>query len=304
MLHEKNADVLALLSSASPGLLISKSHFEIAIAYLDKVLKGSSTDIVLKDVLSGDDLKAQFTSLRSQLKDLYRASDNPSSTVLDIDENKSFLLAHTFPKQYPEALALLTGKAITIELWSHSESPYTLVEKYMSGQNCDTTVFVRLKETAEKEEIPQIPTDPLIYVNQLLKPLRYSFIRNELQHIEGTSTEESDKFNIAIKHALLPSFGYVHVDPYTWFCSCFTFYEMCQESEVCRQQGKEIVGEVDNLKLSKFNILSFLANSPNFHADRLPMCKHLLAVLLGAANWEVAISEKLITIEEIQNTKN
>lgn len=301
MLHGENADVLSLLSSLGPGLLVSKSHFEVAIAYLDDVLKDASSDSVLKDTSLGDDLRERFTGLRAQLHDLDRAQTVPPSTVLDIDVNKSFLLAHTFPKQYNEALALLVGKSICLELWARSESPLALVEQYMCGQSSDAAVFVRMKEAPEKEETREIPSDPLVRINQLLEPLRYTFTRDGLEPFESTPAADSHDTDISVKHALLPTAGFVHVDPYTWFCSCCAFQASCQEGTVCRKRGLEIVREENLQEEKNYSLLRFLANSPCFHPDRLPMCKHLLAVLLAAANWEVARAEKLIEIVEIQS---
>lgn len=330
MLHGVNADVLTLFSSTSPGLLISKSHLAIAIAYLDNVLKNSSSgsleNILLKDTLLGDDLKEQFTRLRSQLNDLDKLQENndaraewpnerdqvlddstqlldreranTSKTVVDIDPHKSFLLAHAFPKQFNEALALLTDKAIYLELWRHSDSPNTLVDQYMSGQNGDSSVFVRIKETADKEEIPPISSDPLKRINQLLKPLQYTLTRKGLERVECTEKKEKES-KYSTLNSLLPTFNYVHVDPYTWYCSCSSYHEM-QENEVFKNLGPEILRNTDN----EYNVSKFLENSPCLHSDRLPMCKHLMAILLAASNFEVVKSENLITIVEIRREGN
>lgn len=281
MLHDRNAAVRAIVAAAGPGLLTIHTQLDAIDSFVARVNQ---------DPAAGSVLKAVFLRVRETLRSL----ELPPVLRLQLDKKKALLLGHTFPDAFPDALALLTTNGVYIEQWGVPEvSPEKIVEQYLSGQNDNLPVFVRVKMRVEKEEFQLPGGDLLARLDQLLRPLGYTYnaLKQELQLLENKQQTESEfSCTVRLRYSL-PRDWHAHVDPYTWFCSCSTYSKTVgPEQLIERFQAASKIIDTDKPHTP---IDCFLQRGAA-HLS-LPVCQHLLAVLLAILNWELVRAQGLIS---------
>lgn len=296
MIHNKNTSVLTILPSLGPGLLITRKRLDVLRSFLESSCKDNSSG-----------LEHQLNHAKKGFDKLGLSKDE---LVLGLDEEKSFILAHSFPEHYTGALALLTNKAIYFEIWGKTdESPKIAIDQYMSGEKEHLPVFVRVKSVEEKKK----NTDKTVEdhqcaaaeFNRLLQPLGYTYDSHTKKFTPLDDHRSTDctkiLWNITEEEGPLPRNSFVHTDPYSWFCSCSEYLKALSEQRSCLTIGREITEPVQQkLNCGKSNaIFSFLLNSHCFHPNSLAICRHLLALLLAALNWDTVCAHGLISIARV-----
>ncbi|WPK26582.1 hypothetical protein PUMCH_003940 [Australozyma saopauloensis] len=263
MLFDKNASILAILSSTGPGLFHPESSTVAILNYIKNICKEGFVD-------SDTARKLQASAeLISKIE-----SDAPSS-VLGINTEKSFLLAHAFPQLFTDALCLVTDGGIVLEYWGENLEEQA-VDDYMTARDGSFPVFVRVKlDQKGKKPI----SDPSKHLSRLLRPLGY---KCELGEVSKLEEGNSNNLSRPLSRSLLPSGLYTTTDPYYWYCSCEEFHSAIVDSVCWDHSASTLAGEYE---LSSNLVVKFLENLPCLFDEMLPMCKHLLAVLLAALNW-------------------
>lgn len=282
MLHSSNVAVFAILESAGADLLWMESK---------------ENEVSSKDADRTEKWRVPGT------EDVLIEIESPSSYRLRIDTDKSFLLAHTFPNEYPTALAILTGGGgVSFEIWGEIKDPKAAVEVYVSGEGSNLPVFPRVlakpkeggvkglrqgrgledgKKVLEGETVGCLTQEMLLAAD--LEILSSAESNNVF------STEQLGEFKVLQRPDVLSRTSHVHVDPYSWFCSCTYSPEIPYD-----RSGQRVVE--DSGSDNKSVISKFLLSSTCRHLKTLPICLHLLAVLLGILNWNTVQQSKLVEI--------
>lgn len=392
MLHHANADIHPLLSSSGAGLFINKSQVDV----INDFFKDSNERELFSSGIH-DTVEQAIVQLRMLPKEQQKLA-------LDIDKKKAFILAHTFPDHFSEALALATSNSVVLEIWDDSGDSSELIEQYMEGSNDNLGVFTRIKAKAEGKIRSNLEeADPIDTLNLLLFPLGYrldSSIEKLVEHevvtnryemqsmgdvkkseeakkseekevktnkngeeksdkheeeksdkheeeetdkneeekllkryqkfmdkteeivqktdcmLESDITEKVKETDPETKHlgpmqknpvsfketlSFLPRNKYVHVDAYSWYCSCEVYFDCVKENDYpCHRAGLELLQGMKGDEDTRNGIFSFLVASKSLHPERLPMCAHLLAMLLVILNWEVSKEHGLVECYKIR----
>lgn len=270
MLHSNNAAVFSVLASAGSGLLFSETKEVIDCA---------------EEILSTETRQALTDN--SSVKD----SDSLIHNTLQIDTNKSFLLAHTFPDDFPSALALLTSKAVLLEIWGSVEDPAAVVNLYVTGEGNGVPVFPRVSAVPTRDDVngqkqkEGLKDDYNMLSSDNLRDLgAVEPLARDIETCFGIVRNQSSQINklehleVESRLEVLSRSTHVHVDPYSWFCSC----NLDPEKRYDRS-GQKVVD--DNTNGLQNVIHLFLVTSTCRFPEKLPMCLHLLAILLAALNW-------------------
>ncbi|GEQ66827.1 hypothetical protein JCM33374_g490 [Metschnikowia sp. JCM 33374] len=326
MLHEENASILTLLPALATGLVTKTSHLDVILKFIDAEVNKSQQNTQKVD---------RLIHVKNQLED---AQIDVSEFSLDIDKPKTLLLAYTFGEIYTPALALFTGRHITIELWgSDLEGPSVdTIEKSIMGDSGCESMFIHVSDAPKVEQRQEEQNvNPFLQVRAMLAKVGILMSLSTFDLEKPDETEEDITEDIHTKSAdpkeetgntssksdhskprtsTTKSIEYSEkktgitntssifnaptknmVDPYNWFCSCSQFTKKSFTAH--NRSGTNILGMTTCSPV----MAGIFGNSKCKYPKTLPICQHLLAVLLMLFNWNVAVDAGLVHAYWVQS---
>lgn len=271
LIFQENSQILYLLPSLATGLLTKQNYVDTIYASIDRYVKGNKNE------------KNSLLKIREQIQAL---EENMHKDVVIIDEEKTVLLAYAFPLIYTPALAIATGKGIEVEVFSEETIGSSELEKiardHLTAKDGKVPVFVRVA-LKPHGKVDSVPSEPNIYLKlrQMLEQVGHE-LTLDTQEVRASLIpwvqKESEKDDHQEKCT---------VDLYNWHCSCDEFFKSFESQP--RETGQLIVrafqSEVDSGSRGDDTLLRyFLARQTSLHNSTLPICVHLLAVILAVFN--------------------
>lgn len=233
--------------------------------------------------------------LKLEIETLDRAGRLAEKEDIVVDKNKTILLTYAFGDMYTQALALATGGNIRADVVGEGVDLEKVVEDYFKGflEKKTPPVFLRVYNEALVEDIPEKETNELLELRRMLAAvgLELNLDSKKVEVVEATEKTPEKK------ERKWPGGEFVSVDPYNWFCSNEDFLEDCP-AKGPQIPIESILQHHDKNEENALLLDILLKRSPKVHADPLPICTQLLAVLLAAYNYESVPIRK----EEIKET--
>lgn len=276
LLLTENASILSLLPSLSLGLLKGVEYIETVYRYLDRHQRRAER---ANDGITA----ARLEKVKTELEALDGHGNVPfADKVIEIDQDKTVLLAYTFGSMYTEALALATGNGIRTEVFDDSrelshEEIQAISANYLCKDRGKVPVFVRM--LAEPPVIPNArqAEDPNVYL-QIRRMLEKLNLTLNLQ----TFTVETSGSPVAQQTWVQKNGPEVTVNVYNWYCSCEQFGH-----HICKTHTVDGRGVLKQICQSESPFLSnWFGHSGCNHITPLPICMHLLALVLSVHNME------------------
>lgn len=267
-IHEKNSRILTLFPSWASGLLRRRRYVDKIYDFIDS----------LEDM---DELKLEIEMLDGEGR-LTKKED------IVVDKNKTILLTYAFGDMYTQALALATGGNIRADVVGEGIDLDKVVEAYFKGKLEKETppVFLRVYNELLVEDVPEKETNELLELRRMLAGVGL------VLNLDSKKVEVAENANTPEKEREWPSGEFVSVDPYNWFCSNKDFLEDCP-AKGPHIPIENILKHYDKNEENALLLEILEMRSPKVHADPLPICTQLLAVLLAAYNYECAPIRKV-----------
>lgn len=316
MLHDENASILTLLPALASGLISKISTVDVVLNFIDQEVAKLHQNQEKAD---------RFLHVKKQLQNTQIHIDGFS---LDIDEQKSIILAYTFGELYTPALALLIGNHISIQFWGleHGVPSLQTIERCIMEPSGVDPLFIQVSNNPSIETKVDIPdVNPFLQLRAMVAKLGLLMnlstfdleqIEPRAENTDGNTCSINDEkflnmqneyFQSSIKQAnsvelnimktdqTLEPLGFqshekVFVDPSNWFCSCAEF--TMQSFEVHEKCGSEILGQVTGPLVVK----KLFQNKDSSYPNTLPICKHILAVMLMIFNWPVSKDASIVKV--------
>jgi len=267
---DDSADVCSILPSLAPGLLKKVDYIDTIYTYLDRqsARAKKTHDMVLA---------TRLRNISDQLRRL--DSDNiKEKKVICVDPDKTVLLAYTFGTMYSEALALVSGHGIRTEVFDDTKDlsdleVWALSKEYFLNRG-KTPVFVRVLEKPVVESV-EMAEDSNVYLQlrRMLEQIELTLNLTTFAVEPGTEWVQ----NVTRDH----SHAEVTVNVYNWYCSCMEFTE--QISRPHNATSQDILDKISDPVMA-----NWFGHSMCNHITPLPLCMHLLAVVLTVYNMEAA----------------
>lgn len=291
-LLDENAAIFAVLPSVSRGLLNSTNYIDVVSRFLDverRKAERARDEITTSRLAKVEQelRELQGTERFQQVLDILNAE-----RVTEIDHEKTVLLAHTFGPVYSHALALVTNGSIKAEILSNKakflpEELQEATKNYFLQSRGNVPIFIRVsKEPAIVKTAPQVK-EPNIYleIKKMLAKLKLSL---DLETFSVGLSKSSDLPEISeppkeSEAQVLSDLGpEVTVNVYNWFCSCDQFLDKlnCFHNVTGAEMAARLHSEESSI-MSRW----FASSSCN-HISPLPICMHLLAVVIAVHNIE------------------
>lgn len=272
LLHD-NANVFALLPSLAADLLRREPYVESIRRTVDKEAARLQS--------AGDLLAVQrLHSIRAQLLLL------AGPTVLTVDKNKTLLLAYAFGDIYLPALALATSNGVRFEVFR--DTTVEEIDAHLTQRPSTEPILIRvLDEPKVKPTAEHVDVNVYLQIRTMLAKVGCTLNLEtfEVEHTERSIDPAPQHEDAKEEYADSKE---EYVDLYSWYCSCGHFLD--QISTVHTKQGPElVVGVEPNI------VTNYLQHSQCKHISPLPMCRHLLAVLLVVFN-RAALGDEAIRI--------
>lgn len=288
----ENAAIFAILPSVSRGLLKSTDYIDVVFRFLD--VERRKAERARDEITTSRLAKVEQDLQGLQESEKFRQLLSPLSAekVIEIDHDKTVVLAHTFGAVYSQALALATNGSIKAEILSNKgellpEELQEATRNYFLQSRGKLPILIKVsKEPVIVKTAPQVK-EPNIYleIKKMLAKLKFSL---DLETFSVELSESSELLEISdtpkeIEALALPDLGpEVTVNVYNWFCSCDQFLDTlnCYHNAT----GDEMAA---NLHSEESSIISrWFASSSCNHISPLPICMHLLAVVIAVHNME------------------
>ncbi|OBA22277.1 hypothetical protein METBIDRAFT_150121 [Metschnikowia bicuspidata var. bicuspidata NRRL YB-4993] len=319
MLHEQNAPIFSLLPSLAPGLIFQTTYSNVIVKFI-------------RDEMARLGQSQPTVDRLEHVKDqLLKSTLHSGEYTLEVDEQKSLILAYAFGEIYTPALALVTGKHITVQFWGAGEEQpgQPMIRNcVLNPESCDPIFFEVLDDPQIDKRRGVLDVNPFLQVRGMVSKLGLllnlsTFDLEELSDLMAapensggqkalfpanlgvptleTLYERSDnglKYLVRAKEPEetktngRPNFSYSSksiVDPNNWFCSCSDFTSA--SFVIHDASGSDLLGDTGHELLSRL----FRAAVCKFPKS-LPICRHLLAVLLMLFNWDTAWNAGLVRV--------
>ncbi|QBM90159.1 SWIM zinc finger protein [Metschnikowia aff. pulcherrima] len=328
MLHAQNASVLTLLPSLANGLLSQVSRLERVLNFIDDEVA----------VLRYNQQKLdRLLHIKKQLQEIEKPAHN---SVVNVDAEKTLLLAYAFGEQYAPALALLTGKQISIQVWGTQliEPTRESLDRFFISHEKDIPIFVQVsKEPVAEEKEAVMDVNPFLQLRTMLADLGLLMNLSDFTLVKADAVKTASE-KASVKESICEEIGRgsekqnepdqaspelginiepqnltceskhdqvnrpdlenpskVMVDLNMWYCSCLDF---TKKSYVTHDKSwLDIMHSTDGSS----TIAKFVQNAPCKLPATLPICKHLLAVVLLACNWTVSVDAGLVNVYWVQD---
>lgn len=282
----ENYRVFSILASAGETLLSTCS-------ILDEVNRIISNELAKSGQTS--DTRERLRHIQNQLGGIAE-QQRPKNDLLRINNQSAILLAYTFGDIYTPALALLTGGHITMEIWGGESANLKDVEKIIfeaGGRARDTPIFFRVRAIP----VASVKNEPIdincfLQIRRILLKVQQSL---DLETLDILPSVESRKTEVSEMHK--PSFGgvdpgteFVLTDPHQWFCTCSEF--LSANGNLNKLKGFELPGLSEAPSIFRSLLETAVVKFPK----KLPVCSHLISVILLLLNWEVAMQLSLLQI--------
>ncbi|CAH2354919.1 hypothetical protein CLIB1423_19S02608 [[Candida] railenensis] len=214
---------------------------------------------------------------------------NPALRSLAIDEDKSVMLTLMLGRLFIDAFEMLMDKCVEFEVCVEEiENKGELVQNYLSG---DFNSKVPILVTA-KQKMSPFPSSKRVN-EEPIDAVRHRVLINELARLEAGDQEASP-----------PDFGIYQVfsvDLKSWYCNCDEYQDqMADNSENHPEAYRKEKGEFSLKSMEEIIsqsrgasglLLDILTSSeiPTRHKSPLPLCSHLLAVIICSYNRKIEL---------------
>lgn len=272
----ENAAVLSIVPSLAPGLLRSVEYIETVYSFLEthrlRALRRHDTVTA-----------ARLGKIRAELELLHQQGIlKIPEPLVEVDANKTVLLAHAVGPIYTEALALATGHAIRIEVYDDtqeldSDVLRAVATSYLSHNRGATPVFVRVARQPLVEPSVAPPQDSNVYLHlrRILEKMGATV------NLDTFAVEQSNVPNFQ-QEKFLPSSPEVTVNVYNWYCSCEEFAAKIAGHHQCTSHEMRNQITIDSSPI----VAAWFRDGRCNHVSPLPLCMHLLAVVIALHNVE------------------
>lgn len=283
LLLDENAGVLSVLPSVSIGLLNTVQYIDSIYKFLEKLLARAQKahDVQMFERLLL--VQAELTELRQ------RGEISPGSKSIEVDSDKTLLLAYTFGSIYPEALALASDHGIRIEVFDDTRDLTTddlelIAQNYFRVGRGKVPVFVRVLAKPQLLAQGRQAEDPNAYLQlrRMLAKLGYTV------NLETFRVEASPNSELPSQPKVRETGSEVTVNVYNWYCSCEQFSAEANKSHIVENDG--LLAHIQKAK-SPY-LYTWLRQCGRNHMTPLPMCAHFLAVVIAVHNMEAVPIEK------------
>lgn len=231
---------------------------------------------------------ARLTKIHEELAS-FRKKGLPvaEKKVVEIDHDKTVLLAHTFGPKYTQALALATGNGIRAEVYVEeteltSDELHEIARKYFLENRGKTPIFIRvLKDPAVIENTEVKEPNVYLQIRKLLAKVGLTF---NLESFSVEKAQDKEPFPESVEKNEPYHGPEVTVNVYNWFCTCEQFtHDIARYHNATSEDILSQLSGVDNAILARW-----FSQSDCNHISPLPICMHLLAVVLAVHNFETA----------------
>lgn len=269
-LQEKNSRILTLLPSLASGLLRRQRYVDKIYGYID--------DLV------GQNEDKSLVELREAIEKMDKEGSLWDKDDVTVDPNKTILLTYAFGDMYTKALAMATSGNIRADVLTakpvEEEQLKEIVAAYFNGKLEKGTqpVFLRVYSDVQSQEVPEKEANHWLELRRMLAEVGLLLVL-ETKKIEALTEKPEEK------ERKWPLGHSTSVDPYNWYCSSDEFLDSCDGTfpEI------PITDILQHYEKNEENELLFdflLKRKPKVHANELPICTQLLAVLIAAYNYE------------------
>lgn len=298
-LLEQDAAILTLVPSLAPGLVSRRPYVDSLYTFLD-TLNDARPELV--------------SAIRLLVEKAVAAGQCKNVSTVHVDLEKTVLLTYAFGDLYSAALALADGGIEALVAGGEHHSAPEAVQKYMRGQTPPVPVFMRV-DLAPRQTLEQqaAPAHGLLRARAMLEVLG---LRLDLDTLEVHADSEiqtdarDDPPAAETGHGMhlgpqVPKGEHVpHVpkkletcpeplqtptvlaDLHAWFCLCEPFSRACAGHF---RSGTQVAAQTLGL------LARFFQRSRCNHATPLPVCMHLLALVLLAYNPALPVRVRRIT---------
>ncbi|KAM9936869.1 hypothetical protein OXX80_003593, partial [Metschnikowia pulcherrima] len=321
----QNASVLTLLPSLANGLLTQVSRLERVLNFIDDEVAVSRYNQQKLD---------RLLHIKKQLQEIEKPAHN---SVVNVDAEKTLLLAYAFGEQYAPALALLTSRQISIQVWGTQsiEPTRESLDRFFEFHEKDIPIFVQVsKEPVVEEKEAVMDVNPFLQLRTMLADLGLSMDLSDFTLVKADAVKTASE-KASVKESICEEIGRgsekqnepspelginiepqnltceskhdqvnrpdlenpskVMVDLNMWYCSCLDF---TKKSYVTHDKSwSDIMHSTDGSS----TIANFVQNASCKFPATLPICKHLLAVVLLACNWTVSVDAGLVNVYWVQD---
>lgn len=312
--HDTNSGLLSVLPLLLCNLISRESVEERLLKRIDDELKPHSPQSDDRSIF-----QQRLQSLKDQLIGLLQdgAQDGLHKPVglpgglqkdakIKLDANKSIMLNLMYGSMYNEALAMYQERLIQILVLSDGPDDCELLKKFIETQDSSNAVFIKVSDPTPNVK-GNLLNDPIM-TSDLKKPLTVFDIRYQLRRIglELNNDWILQKFEPTIGKLLLllppskrlrpnPSTQHL-VDVKTWYCSC-TVYQLCYHNDYRMKSMADLMSKMPDSPETQ-NLQKILVPEMK-NLQKLPLCAHLLAVLMLLYNFEAYPNYERTTTNDI-----
>lgn len=287
LLQSSNAHVCSILPSVAPRSLTKVDYIDTILDFLDKQMKANAHDSVFVDRLH---------RIKTQLEKFTPETLPREKKVIRVDPDKTVLLAYTFGSIYSEALALVTGNDIHMEVFDDSRKLTTSELKSISDSYWDNrgkvAVFVRVSIRPLMIGDQPIDTNVYLQIRRMIGEIGLTLNLENFDVVRGDG-EIVESGEIESHEPWVQNKETVTVNVYNWYCSCKQFAQQLIRPH--NSTGGDILNHI-----SCPTMANWFSHSGCNHISPLPVCMHLLAVVMGVYNRrEIEIPVRQIEVTEI-----
>ncbi|KAK6464917.1 hypothetical protein DFJ63DRAFT_97911 [Scheffersomyces coipomensis] len=302
----QNSNIVELLPSILHNLFYKQTKLDNFTRYLQSKYDFESQYLLTK-------LKDVNESSYNQLND----NDNNNNTLVKLDNDKTLLLGYLFGNVFIDAMNIVNeDSSIEIKILKRGNdiNSNDIVEQFMKDQHFNHPLFFYVNQlsspnstiSSKSQKLAQSLREELLeleykqYLHDLeidrfgseeieqKNIMRQSQINQELKSIYSSNTnqnhsnnDQTDDKHINQSNMFNPDKNYV--DLKNWYCDC-------QQYQQCYNNDGQII--TSTKLIAKFNssdqsnpIINVLRQIPSHLLDPLPMCSHLLSVLILITNY-------------------
>lgn len=211
---------------------------------------------------------------------------NPALKLLAVVEDKSVMLTLMLGKLFIEAFEMLMDKCVQFEVYvGDAQNKHLLVQNYLSG---DFNAKVPILVTAKQKRSPSKRAN-----QEPMDVVRHRVLLNELARLED-GDQEASPLDFGLYEVFL-------VDLKSWYCNCDEYQDQMADNsdnhpeadrkemgEILLESIEEIISQSSGASKTLLDILTS-SEIPTRHKSPLPLCSHLLAVIICSYNREVEL---------------
>lgn len=263
-LLRENSRIFTLLPALGTGLLTRQNSVDSVYACIDSHLKRKGRD------------EEPLTKIKQQIQQL-EEQGNLKEQVLLVDEDKTIMLAYAFGEIYSLALALaIDGIHLQVlnQLTMSIEELKKIAREYLQADGDDKVpVFAKVLSMPRKVVAPPPPEQNVyLQLRQLLSKMGYTITLDTLEVLRYQQVQNTSEL-LQKEYVELET-----VDLYNWACTCSAF--VSSYNQVPSSTSPQVVEGFHDSLLLRY----FMARQSSKQLSPLPICQHILALVLAALN--------------------